>query len=122
VSTARRAGGAGATRTCPHCRTVILQSAGICPACRKHLRFDPGAAANVAVADFSPLRVEGSFRHPDGGEAWEYSVVVSIKNDRGDEVTRHVVGVGALEPGETRTFSFSVEVFTPEGTAGSSNR
>ena len=112
---------AGATRTCPHCRTVILQSAAVCPACRKHLRFDSGPAA-APVASFSPLRVEGSIRHPDAGEAWEYSVVVSIKNDRGDEVARQVVGVGALEPGEARTFSFAVEVFTPDAKLGSANR
>jgi hypothetical protein len=59
--------------------------------------------------------VEGSIRHPDSGEAWEYSVVISIKNERGDEVARQVVGVGALQPGEKRTFTFAVEVFTPDG-------
>jgi len=115
VSIVRRAE-AGATRTCPHCRTVILQSAAVCPACKKHLRFEPGAAtATAAVPAFSPLRVEGSIRHPEVGEAWEYSVVVSIKNDRGDEVARQVVGVGALQPGEGRTFTFSVDVFTTDG-------
>jgi hypothetical protein len=113
VSTVRRAA-AGATRTCPHCRTVILQSAAVCPACKKHLRFDSGAVATSAVPSFSPLRLEGSVRHPDAGEAWEYSIVISVKNDRGDEVTRQVVGVGALQPGEGRTFSFSVDVFTPD--------
>jgi hypothetical protein len=94
---------------------VILQSAAVCPACKKHLRFDstPAAAAAV-VPSFSPLRLEGSVRHPDAGQAWEYSIVISVKNDRGDEVTRQVVGVGALQPGEGRTFSFSVDVFTPD--------
>jgi hypothetical protein len=116
VSTVRRAE-AGATRTCPHCRTLILQSAAICPACRKHLRFESGAVAAAALPSFSPLRVEASIRHPEAGEAWEYSVVVSIKNERGDEVTRHVVGVGALQPGEERAFSLSVEVFTPDATS-----
>jgi hypothetical protein len=52
-------------------------------------------------------------RHPEAGEAWEYSIVISVKNDRGDEVTRQVVGVGALQPGEGRTFTVSVDVFTP---------
>jgi hypothetical protein len=114
VSTVRRAA-AGATRTCPHCRTVILQSAAVCPACKKHLRFDSSpAAVAAATPTFSPLRLEGSVRHPDAGEAWEYSIVISVKNDRGDEVTRQVVGVGALQPGEGRTFTFSVDVFTPE--------
>ena len=114
MSTVRRTA-AGATRTCPHCRTTILQSAAVCPACRKHLRFDPGAAAAQAVGSFTPLRVEGSIQHPDAGEAWEYAVVVSIRNARGEEISRHVAGVGAIEPGEERTFTCSVEVFTPDG-------
>ncbi|HKH91947.1 MAG TPA: hypothetical protein VKA54_09090 [Gemmatimonadaceae bacterium] len=103
---------AGTTRTCPHCRAVILASATVCPSCRKHLRFVPGAEAQPT---FSPLRVDGSIRHPNAGEAWEYSVVISIKNDKGEEVGRQVVGVGALQPGEGRTFSFSVDVFAPQG-------
>jgi len=120
VSTVRRAA-AGATRTCPHCRTEILQSSAVCPACRKHLRFDSSSAggttgaATAALPSFSPLRIEGSIRHPEAGDAWEYSVVVSIKNDRGDEVARQIVGVGALQPGEARTFTFSVDVFVPDG-------
>jgi len=61
------------------------------------------------------LHVEGAIRHPGAGEAWEYSVVVSIRNDRGEEVARHVVGVGALEPGDSRTFTCAVEIFTPDG-------
>ncbi|HKO17046.1 MAG TPA: hypothetical protein VJU87_12465 [Gemmatimonadaceae bacterium] len=64
---------------------------------------------------FSPLRVEGSIRHPDAGEAWEYAVLISITNDRGEEVTRQIVGVGAIQPGEQRRFTFSVEVFAPAG-------
>jgi hypothetical protein len=103
---------AGTTRTCPHCRAVILASATVCPSCRKHLRFAPGAEAQPT---FSPLRVEGAIRHPNVGEAWEYSVTISIRNDKGEEVGRQVVGVGALHAGEGRTFTFSVDVFTPGG-------
>jgi len=103
---------AGATRTCPHCRAVILASAAMCPSCRKHLRASTGAEAQPT---FSPLRVEGSMRHPNVGEAWEYSVVISIKNDKGEEVGRQIVGVGALQPGEGRSFTFSVDVFAPQG-------
>ena len=102
---------AGTTRTCPHCRAVILASAAVCPSCRKHLRF-VGAEAQPT---FSPLRVEGTVRHPSVGEAWEYSVAISIKNDKGEEVGRQIVGVGALQPGEGRTFTFSVDVFAPGG-------
>jgi hypothetical protein len=105
-----RQSAAGATRTCPHCRATILQSAAVCPACKKHLRFEPGAAAR-AIPTSTPLKIEGSIRHPDGDEAWEYSMMVSVKNERGEELTRQVVGVGALQPGEVRTFSFAVEVF-----------
>lgn len=112
MSTVRRTP-AGATRTCPHCRAVILQSTSVCPSCRKHLRFSPGAGGGVTAPTFSPLRVEGAIRHPAAGEAWEYAVVVSIANDRGEEVTRQVIGVGAIQPGEERKFIFSVEVFVP---------
>lgn len=102
---------AGSTRTCPHCRAVILASAAVCPSCRKHLRF-VGAEAQPT---FSPLRVEGTVRHPNVGEAWEYSVAISIKNDKGEEIGRQIVGVGALQPGDGRTFTFSVDVYTPSG-------
>jgi len=40
-------------------------------------------------------------------------MMISVKNERGEEVTRQIVGVGALQPGEARTFSFAVEVFAP---------
>jgi hypothetical protein len=103
----------GATRTCPHCRTTILESAAVCPGCKHHLRFEPGAAARVQPS-VSPLRVEGTIRHPDTGEAWEYSVLLTIRNERGEEVARQVVGVGAIAPKEARTFTLAVEVFTTD--------
>jgi hypothetical protein len=92
---------------------VILQSTSVCPSCRKHLRFVPGTGGGVTAPTFCPLRVEGAIRHPNSGEAWEYAVVISITNDRGEEVTRQVVGVGAIPPGEQRKFTFAVEVFAP---------
>jgi hypothetical protein len=67
----------------------------------------------AAAATFIPRRVVGSVRPPDAGEAWEYSVVVSIRNGQGEEVSRQIVGVGALDPGESRTFAISVEIVTP---------
>lgn len=118
VSTVGRSA-AGATRICPHCRAVILQSASVCPSCRKHLRFAPGADGALPAPTVSPLRVEGSIRHPSGGDAWEYAVVVSIRDDRGKEVTRQVVGVGAIQPGEERTFTFVVEAYAPEDDSAS---
>lgn len=107
-----RQGAPGTTRICPHCKTAILESAAVCPACRHHLRFEPGAQRR-APPSFSPLTVEGTIRHPEVGESWEYSVLLSIRNDRGEEITRQVVGVGALNPAEKRTFTLAVEVFTP---------
>ncbi len=109
-----RQGAPGTTRICPHCRTEILESAAVCPACRHHLRFEPGAARR-STPSFSPFKVEGTIRHPEVGESWEYSVLLSIRNDRGEEITRKVVGVGALNPAEKRTFTLAVEVFTPGG-------
>jgi hypothetical protein len=106
----------GKTRVCPHCKTTILESASVCPGCNHHLRFD--RKSNVesrAQATFSALRVEGAFRNPEGAAAWEYSVVVSIRNDRGEEVARKVVGVGALDSRESRTVTLSVDVFAPGG-------
>jgi len=82
-----------------------------CPSCKKHLRFAPGADALVPVA--SPLRVDCSIRPPDTGEAWEYAVIVTISNDRGEEIARHLVNVGALQPGELRNFTCAVEMFAP---------
>ena len=109
-----RVGAPGKTRICPHCKTTILESAAVCPSCNHHLRFDRSAnPESRAQPAFSAFRVEGAFENPAGGEAWEYSVVVSIRNERGEEVARKVVGVGALDPRERRTVTLSVDVFTP---------
>ena len=99
---------AGKTRTCPHCKATILESLSICPGCLHHLRFDQEAAKRQVAAK-SALRVEGVIRHPSVEEAWEYFVVISIRNDRGEEVTRQVVSVGALQGAEKRTFTLSVD-------------
>jgi len=106
----------GKTRSCPHCKATILDSSAICPGCGHHLRFDPATAGQRPGVAISPLRVEGTIRHPATGDAWEYSVVLVIRNGRGEEVTRQVVGVGALLASEQRTFSLSVEVFAPKDT------
>ncbi len=102
-------GTAGATRICPHCRETILESAGVCPACRHKLRFSEPTNATAAPAS-TPLRVEGSFRNPADSGAWEYSMVLTIRNERGEEIARKLVGVGAMRPDEQRTFTLSVEM------------
>jgi hypothetical protein len=105
----------GATRICPHCKATVLQSANICPGCQHHLRFNTigangTASAEPAAAALSAMRIEGSIRHKARDEQCEYCVVVSITNEKGEKITRQVVGVGALQPGEQHKYSFSVEL------------
>lgn len=112
MNVASRPSPTGKTRTCPHCKAVILESLSICPGCMHHLRFD-SEAARRQVAATSALKVEAIIRHPPVEEAWEYYVTISIRNDRGEEVDRQVVNVGALQGAEKRTFTLSVEVLPP---------
>lgn len=109
------AGAAGATRACPHCRETILESATACPACHHRLRYGGPAAELATPAALTPLRVEGSFRNPADSGAWEYSMVLTIRNERGEELARRLVGVGAIRPEELRTFTLSVEMNPAEG-------
>jgi len=113
MSVASRPVATGKTRTCPHCKAAILESLSVCPGCLHHLRFDQDAARRQ-VAATSALRVEAIIRHPPLEEAWEYFVVISVRNDKGEEVSRQVVNVGALQAAEKRTFSLSVEVLPPQ--------
>jgi len=114
MSVAARPETAGKTRICPHCKATILESLTICPGCLHHLRFDQEAAKRQAAAA-SALRVEGVIAHPSTATApWEYFVVISVRNERGEEVTRQVVNVGALQNAEKRTFTLSVEVMPPQ--------
>jgi hypothetical protein len=117
MSAASRPLTAGKTRTCPHCKATILESLSICPGCLHHLRFDQEAAKRQ-VAATSALRVEAVIRHPPLEEPWEYFVVISVRNDRGEEVTRQVVSVGALQSTEKRTFALSVEVLPAQAPQG----
>jgi hypothetical protein len=112
---------AGKTRVCPHCKATILESLTICPGCLHHLRFDQQAAKRQVAAN-SALRVEGVVTHPTTAtEPWEYFVVIAVRNERGEEVARQVVNVGALRNAEKRTFTLSVEVM-PQQTIVASNK
>jgi hypothetical protein len=81
-----------------------------CPQCQKHLRFDPDAAQRK-VATSQPFRVEGTIRAPEK-ETWEYNLIVSVRDARGQELARHLVAVGALAPTDARTVVVSVEATT----------
>ncbi|HEY8311987.1 MAG TPA: hypothetical protein VIG47_15590 [Gemmatimonadaceae bacterium] len=103
----------GKTRSCPHCRATILESANVCPGCRHHLRSGQSATESVHPS-FTALKVDGTIRPPVADQAWEYSMIVSIRNERGEEIDRQIIGVGALVAAESRTFTLAVEVFTPK--------
>ena len=107
-----RPGIPGATRQCPHCRETILESAAVCPACRHHLRYGAIAGESAQEPAAVPLRIEGTIRHPPKGDTWEYTIVVSIHNDRGEEIARKLIGVGTRNPNEQRSFRLSVETAT----------
>jgi hypothetical protein len=106
-----RPGALGATRVCPHCKATVLQSAAKCPGCQHHLRFNTaGGSAEPQAQAIPAMRIEGSIQHPVRDEQCEYCVVIAINNERGEKIARHVVGVGALQPGEKHKYSFSVEL------------
>ncbi len=108
-----RPGTPGATRACPHCKATILESASVCPACRGHLRYDEASILRDK-SKVVPLRIEGTLV-PPAGDAFEYAMVLSIRNERGEEVNRQVIGVGALFDGEERSFTLQVEMTEASG-------
>jgi len=109
-----RPGTPGATRTCPHCKATILESASVCPACRGHLRYDEASLQRAKTA-ITSLHVEGKVSPPAGDTVYEYSMVLTIRNDRGEEIARQIIGVGALFPDEHRIFTLQVEMTEATG-------
>lgn len=112
---AARPAAPGATRSCPHCRATVLQSANVCPACQHHLRFNAPSAAGASAAaaaasGYAALQIEGTVRHKQPQEPCEFCVVLAIANEQGEQISRQVVGVGVLQPGEARKFSISVNL------------
>lgn len=103
---------------CPHCGERILRSALTCPACRRHLRFDAVTTGRPATRPtLCPLSVEGTIRHSDGASLSEYSVIIEVREDRGELIARRVVNVGALEPGQARRITLRIEMQSPEPSA-----
>lgn len=106
---AARPAALGNTRNCPHCKSTVLASASICPACQHHLRFNiPTAPA--AQTGYAALQVEGTVRHKEPDEPCEFCVVLAIADENGKQISRQVVGVGVLQPEEMRRFSVSVNL------------
>ena len=104
----------GESWKCPHCGEQILRSAAICPACQRRLHVNALASSPSAPGGLVPLSVEGTIRHPEGEAAWEYSVLVEVRDEKGEVLARRVVGVGAIQPGESRGVMLSVEMHSPE--------
>jgi hypothetical protein len=106
-------GGLGRTRNCPHCRAQILESASVCPGCKGHLRFDSSQLRAVEKPARIAWQVEGTLAAESLGAGTEYSVVISVRNEKNVELARHVVNVGALSGNDRRTFNLAVEVTEP---------
>ncbi len=104
----------GESWRCPHCGERILRSAAICPACQRRLHVDALAPSPSAPKAISPLTVEGTIRHPGDEAAWEYSVLVEVRDQKGKVLARRVMGVGAIQPGESRGFTLRVVAQSPE--------
>jgi hypothetical protein len=105
-----RSGSPGATRVCPHCKATVLESAAICPGCRHHLRFSGNGHALEAGEGYCALSVDGTIAHTQTSEPCEYCVVLDVRNARGEQLARQVVGVGVLQSGEVRRLNVSVEM------------
>jgi hypothetical protein len=103
----------GKTRSCPHCRATILESAAVCPACRHHLRFENRREEEAQPASEVALKVSGQFARKAASGPGEYHVVVVIRDAGGAELARKVIGVGGLAPGEERKVELTVEIFDP---------
>jgi len=80
-------GGLGRTRNCPHCRAQILESASICPGCKGHLRFDSSQLRAVEKPVRIAWQVEGTIASDSLGAGTEYSVVISVRNEKNVELS-----------------------------------
>jgi hypothetical protein len=107
----------GKTRSCPHCRATILESAAVCPACRHHLRFEKRKDGQPEQAGQVALKVSGQFSRSTADGPGEYSVVVVIRDAKGAELARKVIGVGGLAAGDERLVDLTVEIFNQPSTS-----
>jgi hypothetical protein len=74
------------------------------------LRFNTGTTQVVTDDTYSALDVEGTIRHKVAAEPCEYCVVLDVRNERGEQVVRQVVGVGVLQAGESRRLHVAVDM------------
>jgi hypothetical protein len=112
----RHSAAIGKNRSCPHCRATILESAAVCPACRHHLRFEKRKDGQPEPGQVA-LKVSGQFSRSTADGPGEYSVVVVIRDAKGAELARKVIGVGGLAAGDERLVDLTVEIFNQPGTS-----
>jgi len=117
-----RSGSPGATRVCPHCKATVLESAAVCPGCKHHLRFGGTNHALEAGEGYCALSVDGTIAHTQASEPCEYCVVLDVRDDRGEQLTRQVVGVGVLQSGERRRLNVTVEMLPVRSAAASKSQ
>jgi len=107
---AARPGNLGATRVCPHCKATVLENSAVCPGCRHHLKFNSSSTQVVTEEGYCALDVDGTIKHKVSSEPCEYCVVLDVRNERGEQVVRQVVGVGVLQAGESRRLHVAVDM------------
>jgi hypothetical protein len=101
---------AGESRSCPHCKSIILKSATTCPLCRHNLRFQAIGAGPVTRPTNCAFLVEGAVKNRGDDEALEYFILMEVRDDAGKLISRQSVGVGAIRRAENRIFSLRVEL------------
>ncbi|HEX9880757.1 MAG TPA: hypothetical protein VGB25_11225 [Candidatus Binatia bacterium] len=101
----------GKTRSCPHCKSTILESAAACPQCQHYIRSDAIGLGPQPTYVYQPLRVEGTVQHPALNRPSEYSVILTVHDENGAEISRRVMAVGAIAPSNTQKFTVWVEVY-----------
>jgi len=70
------------------------------------LRFDRAGNSPAAKAAW---QIEGTFVPEHVDQTTQYTILVSVRDERNEEIARHVVNVGSVQGAERRTFTLSIE-------------
>jgi len=77
--------------------------------CRHNLRFAALGAEPRLKQMSCPLSVEGTLKNGDNGEALEYFLLMEVRDEAGNIISRQSVGVGAIPQRAKRIFSLRIE-------------
>ena len=103
VRRVRRGSARTARRPCWKARRSARGAGTICASAAAGQALEPGEG-------YCALSVDGTIAHTRRSEPCEYCVVLDVRNERGEQLTRQVVGVGVLQTGELRRLNVSVEM------------